>query len=79
MFPQPALRRRCSLSPRLRSGPGRRREARTSAAHATTRCTREHRQFDFCWLGEWTVRDASGKVVGENRINSRTRAASSNS
>jgi len=33
-------------------------------------CTaREHRQFDF-WLGEWTVRDASGKVVGENGITS---------
>jgi hypothetical protein len=28
-----------------------------------------HRQFDF-WLGEWMVRDAAGKVVGENRITS---------
>lgn len=26
-----------------------------------------HRQFDF-WLGEWDVRDASGKLVGRNRI-----------
>src|SRR5262245_37640711 len=28
-----------------------------------------HRQFDF-WLGEWSVRDPNGKVVGENRITS---------
>jgi hypothetical protein len=25
------------------------------------------RQFDF-WLGDWDVRDASGKLVGRNRI-----------
>jgi len=27
----------------------------------------EHRQFDF-WLGQWEVRDPSGKIVGHNRI-----------
>lgn len=27
----------------------------------------EHRQFDF-WLGEWEVRDPSGKLAGNNRI-----------
>lgn len=27
----------------------------------------EHRQFDF-WLGDWEVRNAAGKVVGQNRI-----------
>ena len=27
----------------------------------------EHRQFDF-WLGDWDVRDASGKLLGQNRI-----------
>jgi hypothetical protein len=26
-----------------------------------------HHQFDF-WLGEWDVRDATGKLVGRNRI-----------
>jgi hypothetical protein len=26
-----------------------------------------HRQFDF-WLGQWEVRDPTGKVVGHNRI-----------
>ena len=37
-------------------------------AQAPPGCTApEHRQFDF-WLGEWTVRDPAGKVVGENRI-----------
>ena len=25
------------------------------------------RQFDF-WLGDWDVRDATGKLVGRNRI-----------
>ncbi|MEP6656226.1 MAG: hypothetical protein ABJC33_03270 [Betaproteobacteria bacterium] len=29
----------------------------------------EHRQFDF-WLGDWVVRDPSGKVVGENHLTS---------
>ena len=29
----------------------------------------EHRQFDF-WLGDWTVREPSGKVVGENHLTS---------
>jgi hypothetical protein len=29
----------------------------------------EHRQFDF-WLGEWDVRDGTGKVVGRNSITS---------
>lgn len=28
-----------------------------------------HRQFDF-WLGEWEVRDAQGKLAGQNRISS---------
>ena len=27
----------------------------------------EHRQFDF-WLGDWDVRNASGKLLGQNRI-----------
>jgi hypothetical protein len=27
----------------------------------------EYRQFDF-WQGDWDVRDASGKIVGRNRI-----------
>jgi hypothetical protein len=27
----------------------------------------EHRQFDF-WLGDWEVRDATGKLVGHNGI-----------
>ena len=27
----------------------------------------EYRQFDF-WHGDWDVRDASGKIVGRNRI-----------
>jgi hypothetical protein len=27
----------------------------------------EHRQFDF-WLGDWDVRDAAGKLLGQNRI-----------
>ena len=27
----------------------------------------EHRQFDF-WLGDWEVRDAGGKKLGQNRI-----------
>ena len=27
----------------------------------------EHRQFDF-WIGEWEVRDASGKLQGHNTI-----------
>jgi hypothetical protein len=27
----------------------------------------EFRQFDF-WLGDWEVRDASGKLLGQNRI-----------
>lgn len=27
----------------------------------------QHRQFDF-WLGEWEVRNAAGKLAGENRI-----------
>lgn len=27
----------------------------------------EHRQFDF-WIGDWQVRDPTGKPVGENRI-----------
>jgi hypothetical protein len=29
--------------------------------------TPEYRQFDF-WLGDWQVRDPSGRIVGENRI-----------
>ena len=29
----------------------------------------EYRQFDF-WLGDWEVRDASGKVAGRNEITS---------
>ena len=28
-----------------------------------------HRQFDF-WIGDWKVYDPSGKVLGENRIES---------
>jgi hypothetical protein len=27
----------------------------------------EHRQFDF-WIGDWEVRNPSGKIVGHNRI-----------
>lgn len=27
----------------------------------------EHRQFDF-WVGDWQVRDPSGKIVGRNQI-----------
>ena len=38
------------------------------------------RQFDF-WVGEWEVKDASGKVVGHNSVTRRaaaqTRAATS--
>lgn len=30
-------------------------------------CTEQHSQFDF-WLGEWTVMNAEGKLVGENSI-----------
>lgn len=29
----------------------------------------QHRQFDF-WLGDWEVKDASGKPAGTNRIES---------
>jgi hypothetical protein len=31
--------------------------------------TPAHRQFDF-WLGDWEVRDPSGKIVGRNEITS---------
>lgn len=38
------------------------------AAHATPACAGgPFREFDF-WLGEWEVRDAAGKIAGENRI-----------
>ncbi|NNC82974.1 MAG: hypothetical protein HKN79_05305 [Flavobacteriales bacterium] len=30
-------------------------------------CTPEHRLFDF-WVGDWTVYDTSGTVMGENLI-----------
>jgi hypothetical protein len=30
-------------------------------------CTEKHQQFDF-WLGDWTVYNINGKVVGTNKI-----------
>lgn len=30
-------------------------------------CTATHHEFDF-WLGEWTVYDVNGKIVGTNTI-----------
>ena len=30
-------------------------------------CTPEYRQFDF-WIGDWEVKDSSGKVLGYNKI-----------
>lgn len=30
-------------------------------------CTEAHQQFHF-WVGDWTVHDSTGKLVGENNI-----------
>lgn len=30
-------------------------------------CTAQHNEFDF-WIGEWTVYDVNGKIVGTNTI-----------
>lgn len=30
-------------------------------------CTEKHQEFDF-WLGDWTVYDVNGKVIGTNKI-----------
>lgn len=30
-------------------------------------CTENHAQFDF-WIGDWTVYDTNGKVIGTNKI-----------
>jgi hypothetical protein len=41
------------------------------AAPAQKPCTApEYRQFDF-WLGDWSVANADGRVIGANRIESR--------
>lgn len=40
----------------------------STSAQVAPRCTGpEYRQFDF-WLGDWTVRDADGAVIGRNEI-----------
>ncbi|MFY0604400.1 MAG: hypothetical protein JXQ93_10645 [Flavobacteriaceae bacterium] len=31
-------------------------------------CTENHTKFDF-WVGDWVVKDTTGKIVGENKIN----------
>ena len=46
--------------------------ANENAAHAQDSsscacCTAPHRAFDF-WLGEWEVRDSTGRLLGENNI-----------
>ena len=42
--------------------------AQTAAAAKPPPCSApEHRQFDF-WLGDWDVREPSGKSAGRNRI-----------
>lgn len=39
-----------------------------SANAQITLCDSEqHKQFDF-WLGDWTVKDVDGKVVGHNKV-----------
>lgn len=38
-----------------------------SAQDACPCCTPAHQQFDF-WVGNWTVTDTTGKVVGSNTI-----------
>lgn len=43
-------------------------KAESAAGPPPSPCAKEtFREFDF-WIGEWEVRDADGKIAGENRI-----------
>lgn len=39
----------------------------TLAQESCNCCTSSHQQFDF-WIGQWTVKNKSGQVVGTNQI-----------